>query len=143
MNALVTLKNGGVLKRSFKSVAVILLLAFTSPGLWALSNCIEHSSEANRCKPNCGMMAMMSMNAGHQVSRSSAAESSCCTISNGAPVSRHAALTIGTYAQGNLQPAAMLARALPGPVRVLSPEGTMAPPAPTSCHQAILCVFLV
>lgn len=133
------------MKRSLKFVAVILVIAFVSPGLWALSNCVtvKHSPEASRCKPHCQMMAMMSAKSGDQILQSSGLEPSCCTISDGAPVTSRAALTSATYVQGNLPPAAIPTDALPAPSRIFSPQKTTTSQTETSSHQALLCVFLV
>lgn len=127
--------------RAFKPVAFILLLAFISPGLWALSNCMEKGLEADRCAPKCPIM-QMSMDAGEQISAQAVAEHPCCKSLGGLPVSDQAVPTPQTSINGNLPLAIMAMHAVSAPVRVLSSEGTT-PPVPASSQQALLCVFLV
>ena len=125
---------------AFKPVAVIMMFAFIAPGLWGLPGCVGEAPQANSCKPSCPMM--QNMDAGEQVSASSATEHSCCKISSGLPVTDREAFTAEKYASAILSLGIVTIHMVPAPADLFKCPGT-APPTHPSCHQALLCVFLV
>ncbi len=124
----------------FKSVTVIALLAFLSPGLMAISNSLGKSSDASRCQLNCPMTEMNNDPA-HHVS-ATPVKGSCCKVPRRSPVSSQAAITPQTWVTGAAEPAVSAPYGGLPPDRLIRLQGT-APPLSTCSYQALLCTFLV
>lgn len=125
---------------AFKSVAVIALLAFLSPALMAVSNCVGKGLETGRCQPNCPMTEMNSDPSDHV--SATLVKGSCCKMSSRLPVTNQAAVTPQTSVTGAVQLPISAPRAGLPPDRFITAQGT-APPLCACSHQALLCTFLV
>jgi len=126
--------------RCLKPVAVMVLLAFISPSLFAVSNCIGKNANASRCQPGCLMMEMKT-GVSNQVSGTPAGDS-CCKVSGRLPASNQTAISQQIGMAGTVQLAVSVPQPNVPPDRLIRLQET-APPVCISSHQALLCTFLV
>jgi hypothetical protein len=127
------------LNRAFKIVTVMLLLVLIAPALSGISHCIAKSLDAGRCQPGCPME--MKADASDQVS-ATPDDGSCCKVSGRLPERNQAAIAQPTWMVGVVQPVVSAPHPSLPPDRLIRLQET-APPVNTSCHQALLCTFLV
>jgi len=123
-----------------KPVAVLVLLAFVSPSLFAVSNCIGKNANATRCQPGCQMIDLKT-GVSDQVS-ATPGEGSCCNVSSRPPVTNQAVIAPQVWVTGNVPLVVSACDLSLPPDRLIRLQET-APPVCTSSHQALLCTFLV
>ena len=128
------------MSRYLKPVTVMVLLAFISPALFAVSSCIGKGPDTSRCQPGCLMMEMKT--AASDLISATPAESSCCNVSSRAPVTNQAAIAPQVRITGNLLLDVSPCDISVPPDRLIRLQET-APPVCTLSHQALLCTFLV
>jgi hypothetical protein len=126
--------------RYLKPAAAIVLLAFISPSLLAVSNCIGKNAVASRCQPSCPMMELKT-DASDQVS-ATPREGSCCNVSSRPLVTNQAAIVPQVWITGNVPLVVSACDISLPPDRLIRLQET-APPVCISSHQALLCTFLV